>query len=78
MKFKTGINIVDFLQTVRDCRGEVSFQTDEGDVLNLKSQLSKYVFLAVADERREGFLTKGHVVCELEHDKAMLQSFLTE
>lgn len=43
---KEGINHALFLQTVKDCAGEVLFKTQEGDVLNLKSTLSQFVFAA--------------------------------
>ena len=37
-----------FLEAVQQCRGEVLFCTREGDKLNLKSTLSKYLFAALA------------------------------
>ena len=38
-----------FLEAVQQCRGEVLFCTREGDKLNLKSTLSKYLFAALAE-----------------------------
>ena len=37
-----------FLEAVQQCRGEVLFCTQEGDKLNLKSTLSRYLFAALA------------------------------
>ena len=37
-----------FLEAVQQCRGEVLFCTREGDKLNLKSTLSRYLFAALA------------------------------
>lgn len=45
---KAGIRMADFLLSVNRCEERVMFETQEGDVLNLKSELSKYIFLAVA------------------------------
>ncbi len=45
--FRSQINIAEFLHTVDLCKGAVLFETPEGDRLNLKSQLSKYLFLTV-------------------------------
>lgn len=46
-----------FLEAVQQCRGEVLFCTREGDKLNLKSTLSKYLFAALAGN--EELLRKG-------------------
>lgn len=41
------INDIDsFFDEVKNCTGDVYLETDEGDRLNLKSQLTKYVALA--------------------------------
>ena len=50
-----------FLEAVQQCRGEVLFCTREGDKLNLKSTLSKYLFAALAGN--EELLRKGKIVC---------------
>ena len=51
-----------FLEAVQQCRGEVLFCTREGDKLNLKSTLSKYLFAALAGN--EELLRKGKIVCQ--------------
>lgn len=74
MTIKRDVDCLDFLTQVKACRGEVLFKSAEGDVLNLKSVLSQYVFAAVM-ERRE-FISRGEVVCEDESDYAVLSDFL--
>ncbi|MDD5833189.1 MAG: polya polymerase [Clostridiales bacterium] len=39
-------DIEGFMNAVNDCEGKVELLTDQGDVLNLKSSLCKYVALA--------------------------------
>ncbi len=50
MKYKLNphIRMTDFILAVNHCEGPVTFETQEGDVLNLKSELCKYIFLAVS------------------------------
>lgn len=48
MKLKEGINIIHFLNAIKECKHDVYYVTSEGDRLNLSSQLSEYVFLAAA------------------------------
>lgn len=45
---KPKIPIKDFSLAVNRCKGEVTYETPDGDVLNLKSELSKYIFLALS------------------------------
>lgn len=46
MKLKNIKNLEDFFETVDKCNGDVYLTTKEGDRLNLKSQLTKYITLA--------------------------------
>lgn len=46
MKLKPDIDLPEFFHAVHTCRGEVLFETPEGDRLNLKSALSQFVFTA--------------------------------
>ena len=45
MKITNLSNVVGFLKTVSECKGKVELVTKEGDRLNLKSELTKYVAL---------------------------------
>lgn len=46
MKVQNIKDIDKFFQAIDECEGKVELVTGEGDRLNLKSQLSKYVALA--------------------------------
>lgn len=48
MKLFKNIDTISFLEDVKKCSGEVFFESEEGDRLNLKSTLSQYIFF-VAD-----------------------------
>lgn len=43
---KDNINHSAFLHAVMRCKGDILFATQEGDILNLKSALSQFVFAA--------------------------------
>lgn len=45
MKIMNLTNVEGFLKTVSGCKGSVELVTKEGDRLNLKSELTKYVAL---------------------------------
>lgn len=45
MKITNLSNVEGFLKTVSECKGTVELFTKEGDRLNLKSELTKYVAL---------------------------------
>lgn len=66
MKFdlKRGFPVVRFLRTVDQCAGEVLFESQGGDRLNLKSQLSKYLFLTFHPD--DDALITGRVECSAE------------
>ena len=78
MRLRLDISLPDFLRCVDTCAGEVVYSTPEGDQLNLKSQLSKYVFLAAVDRKDSAILLSGIVVCSDSTDYNILMSYLTE
>ena len=59
MNLKPDINLSEFFRAVHTCRGEVLFETPEGDRLNLKSALSQYVFTAAVAGQLRAF--NGHL-----------------
>ncbi|MCI6465663.1 MAG: hypothetical protein MSA90_09375 [Faecalicatena sp.] len=74
MQLREGINIRDFFKSVRQCRGEVLLKTQEGDILNLKSALSQFVFAVILENREK---LKGiEVTLENEEDKEFINMFL--
>lgn len=50
-KLKHKIEPVHFLKAVNQCRGDVVLTTLEGDYLNLKSTLSRYIFAVNAEQQ---------------------------
>ncbi|MCD8085896.1 MAG: polya polymerase [Clostridiales bacterium] len=74
MKLKANIDYKKFLASVRRCKGEVYYDTVEGDRLNLKSTLSEYLFATAAVT--SGIIENSGVVCQLEEDYARLADFV--
>lgn len=74
MPLREMIDISRFLKQVQLCKGEVEFYTREGDCLNLKSALSKYLFAAVTADKE--LAHAGEVRCQVEGDYDFLADFL--
>ena len=74
MPLKKDIKITAFLAAVNQCSGDVLLETVEGDSLNLKSQLCRYVF-AVASTK-PAFFESATVTCSDEGDLVHLREFL--
>lgn len=79
MKLKHNINCAEFLRQARTCRGEVTFETSDGDILNLKSLLAEYVFLTLATAGSpRGIVENGSIICAEQTDYGVLSAFLEE
>lgn len=76
MKLKPDISIIHFFKTVRQCEGDVFFTTKDGDTLNLKSQLAKYVFLALVSSKNLSLIYNGELFCDLPSDYERLSEYL--
>ena len=76
MKTLSAADTVELLKTAQLAKGDVWFTTAEGDKLNLKSLLSKYVFLAAANDPQSGMFPRGKIVCDVESDYDLLRVFL--
>lgn len=74
MHFKEDFNMADFMETARDCTGDVFFHSVEGDIINLKSLLSQYMLASIAC--KPGLLKNAQVVCTQDEDYARLADFL--
>lgn len=75
-KLKPEADLNRFIRSIADCQDDVLFTTREGDILNLKSTLSTYIFAALAD--RADVLSRGRVDCRSPEDEARLTEFLCE
>ncbi len=76
MKFKKDIDMNAFLEAAKQCEGTVFFQTTEGDILNLKSLLSRYVLMSVMGNPH--VLENAQITCVQEEDYQKLTDYLTE
>ena len=66
------LNVEDFIETVSSCKGDVFLETDEGDILNLKSRL---LLLLALGKMINGQITETTVRCELPEDETKLFRF---
>lgn len=73
MKLKENVDVSAFLAATEKCSGDVFFHTDEGDILNVKSLLSRYVVVSVC---KPGELQKARIVCTNEEDYSVLSDYL--
>ena len=77
MRLIDSVSMADFLQCVDRCAGEVLYHTQEGDILNLKSQLSKYLFLIAVNTPETAALRHGEIACS-EEDYELLRPFFRD
>ena len=73
MRLKEGIDLVAFVRRVKECKGDVFLETEEGDQLNLKSALSQYVFVVLTEQRE--ILRNSIVACDSQ-DQEKLAEFV--
>lgn len=76
MKLKGTIKPADFLQIVKKCIGEVWLCSTDGDRLNLKSELSCFIFVSVALQK--DLLERCLIECEAPEDYALLSGFFED
>lgn len=74
MKLKKEVDIQNFLETILTCKGEVFYHTRDGDHLNLKSQLSQFVF-AIIYSKGHDMLT-GEIMITDQADMHLLSDYL--
>lgn len=75
-KLKKDADLAKFLIAVKSCKNDVFFDSNEGDVLNLASTLSQYVFCSIAGQ--ESILENGTIRCNNDADYTVLADFLCE
>lgn len=75
MKLKENVNLVEFLKQTRNCKSDVYLETEDDDMLNLKSVLSQYVVVVMAGQRE--ILENARVVCREDEDYQALSAYLT-
>lgn len=77
MTLKSDIKVIDFLKSVNECKQDVWFRTNAGDCINLKSELSKYLFLTAVSTPGKTFYDLGEISCEDPSDYSTLADYLT-
>ena len=75
MKLKPNIDPAALLRTVKKCGGEVWYDTEEGDHLNLKSALSQLLFAAAQTQMTA---ENGKLICQDAPDYEYLRDYLTD
>lgn len=76
MGLKKDVNFEQFLRSVNECESDVLFCTKEGDVLNLKSMLSRFVFASLTMDAE--ILDTATIVCENKEDESILAQYLQD
>jgi len=74
MQLKQGVDLGDFLKAACRCRENVCFATAGGDVLNLKSEISRYVFAVIAADEQQ--LLSGKILCSDPRDEQALCAYM--
>lgn len=75
MYLKHSADLINFLKAVNQCQEDVSFVTKEGDILNLKSGLSRFIFATLTPNAE--LLYSSRIVCKNSEDTHRLADFLT-
>lgn len=76
IKLKKDADIAKFLIAIKSCSADVFYESTEGDILNLASTLSQYVFCSIAGQT--DLLKNGTIRCLDEADYTVLKDFLYE
>lgn len=76
IRFREDADLIQFLRAVESCDGEVEFYSGQGDILNLKSVLSRYLFAALTGKKK--ILSGGWIRCEEPLDRKLLDRFIRE
>lgn len=75
MYLKHPMDPVALFEAIDRCTGDVLLHTREKDVLNLRSQLCRFLFAVALSE--EAFFDHARVECANESDYEILSAFLT-
>ena len=67
------IDIADFMQTLDKCKGDVFLETNEGDVLNLKSKLCQ--MMGIANILKGAVIHEATIRCADPNDESLLFRF---
>lgn len=76
MLLKQDLDLMAFFRAVDQCRGTVEVTTPEGDCLNLKSQICRFLFSV--DNCRAHILSCAQIQCRDSEDYRLLQEYILE
>ena len=67
------IDLADFIKTLDSCKGDVLIETDEGDILNLKSKLCQII--GIANILKGAEISEAKIRCSNPEDETLLFRF---
>ena len=76
MPLKQEIDLFTFFRAVDQCQGTVEVTTPEGDCLNLRSQICRFLFSV--DSCRHRILSCAQIQCSNSEDYALLRKYIAE
>lgn len=76
MLLNPNANYFDFLEQVSNCSGTVLLQTPQGDILNLRSELCRFIFACAATNKT--LLSGAEIQCACQEDYLLLTPFLLD
>ena len=68
-----GLDFNEFIKALDSCKGDVFLETDEGDVLNLKSKLCQ--IMGIANILSNATVTEARIRCSNPEDETLLFRF---
>ena len=77
MKLYNLEDITGFFNIINTCKGKVELVTDEGDRLNLKSKLSRYIALADLFTDK-GKIPEMEIMCSDPDDVVKIMNFIAQ
>ena len=73
MKVNIHADYSHFAKDLGQCKGEVYFESTEGDHLNLKSTLSQFLLMSIV--LGDIHMLEGEIHCDLKEDYETLQAY---
>lgn len=74
MRLRNDIDITKFMEEIKHCSGAVYYRTAEGDLLNLSSTLSQFIFFSIVPQPH--YFSTGEVTCDDPDDYELLHNYL--
>ena len=67
------VDLADFINAINECKGDVFLETNDGDVLNLKSKLCQMIGISTILSNTE--IAEANIRCTNQEDETMLFRF---